>query len=188
MNKLTKGQHLQLAYRNYMHQFAPYLQFAITLTLKQTAKIDCSNQFRYWHKLDDERLQNTIRRFTALLTWALFGNQSKHKNKKENAKPLIITVVEGKNTIKHLHLHLAIGNIPQKHISNIQKIISQAWAGCDFANEEIDVQSIYESKGWLGYITKEVGYTDNDALDIVSSTIPPFIQQSICTESRLLTA
>jgi hypothetical protein len=42
--------------------------------------------------------------------------------------------------------------------------------------------------GWLGYITKQVGYTDNDALDIVCSTIPPFIQSSICTESRLQAA
>jgi aspartate ammonia-lyase len=85
-------------------------------------------------------------------------------------------------------LHLAIGNIPATHIDNIEQHIQAAFSRCDFANKQLCVKHVSNSAGWLGYITKQVGYTDNDALDIVSSTIPASIQQSICTESRLLTA
>mgnify|MGYP000365260856 CR=1 FL=1 len=109
------------------------------------------------------------------------------KNKKDWAKPLVIAVVEGRNTHKLTHLHLAIGNIPTTHLGNISQHIQAAFQRCDFANKQLCVKHVTSGIGWLGYITKEVGYTDNDALDIVSSTIPPFIQSSICAESRLLT-
>ena len=186
MNELTEGQKLQMAYRRLINPYSKHLQFAVTLTLKQTAKIKCNENLNYRKKLNDETLQSTIKRFTKLLTWALFGNQSRHKNKRENSKPLIITVVEGRNTQKLLHLHLAIGNIPSNHLPNIKKIIERAWAKCDFANKQIEVAEIFNSQGWIGYITKQVGFTDNDVWDVCSSTIPRFIEQSICTESRLL--
>jgi hypothetical protein len=179
MNKLTEGQRIQNAYRNLINQFSQYLQIAVTLTLKQTANIKCNENFNYRKNLNDETLQSTIKRFTALLTWELYGNQSRHKNKRENSKPLIITVVEGRNTQKLVHLHLAIGNIPLKHLPNIEKIIEIAWTRCDFANEQIEVVELFNSQGWLGYITKQVGYTDNEAWDVCSSTIPQFIELSI---------
>ena len=98
----------------------------------------------------------------------------------------MIAVVEGRNTHKLTHLHLAIGNIPATHLNNIAIHTQNAFKRCDFANKQICVKHVSNGSGWLGYITKEVGYTDNDALDVVNSTIPQFIQQSICTESRLL--
>jgi hypothetical protein len=138
--------------------------------------------------LDEDKLRSTIRFFTAQLTNELYGNKSKHKNKQDWAKPLVIAVVEGRNTHKLTHLHMALGNIPTTHIGNIAHHTQAAFQRCDFANKQLCVKHVDSGIGWLGYITKEVGYTDNDALDIVTSTIPPFIQSSICTESRLLTA
>ena len=186
MNNLTRGKKIQLAYRNLINPYSKHLQFAVTLTLKQAAKIKCNENLNYYLHINEETLQSTIKRFTALLTWALYGNQSRHKNKRDNSKPLIITVVEGRNTQKLLHLHLALGNIPLEHLPNIEKIIESTWARCDFANKQIKVVEIFNSQGWLEYITKQVGYTDNDAWDVCSSTIPQFIEQSMCTESRLL--
>jgi hypothetical protein len=195
MQQLSKGQLLQQAYRNHIAPYSKHVQCAVTLTLKQSAKIRVrrfSNYgddfYEFWESLDDEKLHSTIRFFTANLTNELFGNQSKHKNKKAWAKPLVISVVEGRNTNKQTHLHLAIGNIPKEKLGNIQNHIESAFQRCDFANKQLCVKHVTSGIGWLGYITKEVGYTDNDALDIVSSTIPPFIQSSICTESRLLAA
>ena len=195
MQQLTTGQLLQLAYRKHIAPYSNYVQCAVTLTLKQSALIrvrrfknygDEYYEFRAY--LDADTLRSTIRFFTAELTNELYGNLAKHKNKQDWALPLVITVVEGRNTHKLTHLHLAIGNIPNTHIGNIAHHIQEAFKRCDFANKQLCVKHITNGNGWLGYITKEVGYTDNDALDIVSSTIPPFIQQSICTESRLLAA
>lgn len=195
MQKLTRGQKLQLAYRQHMAPYSQYVQCAVTLTLKQSAVIrvrrfenygDESYEFRA--HLDEDKLRSTIRFFTAQLTNQLYGNLAKHKNKQHWARPLVIAVVEGRNTHKLVHLHMAIGNIPSTHIGSIAQHTQAAFERCDFANKQLCVKHVTSGMGWLGYITKQVGYTDNDALDIASSTIPPFIQTSICTESRLLTA
>ena len=103
-------------------------------------------------------------------------------------KPLVISVVEGRTTHKLTHLHMAIGNIPIAHLGNITNHTQAAFESCDFANKQLWVEHVKNCRAWLGYITKEVGYTDNDALNIISNTIPPFIRSSICTESRLLAA
>ena len=191
MHQLTNGQKLQQAYRQYIELYSSYVQFAVTLTLKQSALIRVkrfqnygSDVYEFRDYLDDDKLRSTIRYFTAQLTSEIYGNKSKHENKQQWAVPLVIAVVEGRNTHKLTHLHLAIGNIPATHTENIDQHIQVAFERCDFANKQLCVKAVTNSSGWLGYITKEVGYTDNDALDIVCSTIPPFIQQSICTEGR----
>ena len=195
MKQLTNGQLLQQAYRQHIAPYAQYVQTAVTLTLKSSALIrvrrfenygDECYEFRAY--LDEDKLRSTLKFFTAQLTNELYGNLAKHKNKQAWAKPLVIAVVEGRNTHKLTHLHMAIGNIPKTHIHNIAHHTQAAFQRCDFANKQLCVKPGTCGMVWLGYITKQVGYTDNDALDIVSSTIPPFIQSSICTESRLLTA
>jgi len=192
MQQLTNGQRLQQAYRQHIAPYSQFVQTAVTLTLKQSALIrvrrftnygDECYEFREY--LNEDKLRSTIRYFTAQLTNELYGNLAKHKNKQHWAKPLVIAAVEGRNTHKLTHLHMAIGNIPSTHIGNIAQHTQAAFARCDFANQQLCVKPVSSGAGWLGYITKQVGYTDNDALDIVSSTIPPFIQSSICTESRL---
>lgn len=195
MNSLTSGQKLQQAYREHIEPYSLWVQVAVTLTLKTTAKIRVKRfsnygeeYYEFLEHLDEEKLHSRITYFTALLRHELFGNLVKHKNKRNWAQPLVIVATEGRNTHKRTHLHLAIGNIPTDKLSNIEAIICSIWQRCDFAHKEVCVKHVTCSNGWLGYITKEVGYTNNDALDVVSSTIPQFIQQRICTESRLLTA
>ena len=195
MQQLSTGQQLQQAYRQHIAPYSNFVQCAVTLTLKQSALVRVrrfanygDDYYEFRASLDEDTLRSTIRYFTAQLTNELYGNLAKHKNKQHWAKPLVIVVVEGRNTLKRTHLHMAIGNIPSTHIGNIAHHTQAAFARCDFANKQLCVKPVTSGMGWLGYITKQVGYTDNDALDIVSSTIPPFIQSSICTESRLLTA
>jgi hypothetical protein len=188
MQQLTSGQRLQLAYRQYLEPYSPYIQFAVTLTLKQTAKISVKrfdnygdDRFEYWQHLDDSKLDSTIKHFTKKLTNAVYGNHSKHKNKQHWARPLVIAAVEGKKNHKRTHLHLAIGNIPSTHLGNFAHHAQAAFERCDFAHKHMCVKPVHDSFGWLGYITKEVGYSNLDALDVVSSSIPPYIQQRICT-------
>jgi hypothetical protein len=186
MNQLTSGQKLQQAYRKHIEPYSLWVQVAVTLTLKTTAKIrvkrfdnygdDC---YEFLENLDEDKIHSRITYFTALLRHELFGNLAKHKNKQHWAQPLVIVAIEGKNTHKRTHLHLAIGNIPTEKLGTIEETIKRIWQRCDFAHKEVCVKNVTCGNGWLGYITKEVGYTDNDALDIVSSIIPQFIQQRI---------
>lgn len=185
MEERTASQKLQSAYRQCIAPYASHLQIAVTLTLKQGAKIkvprfenDSSDHYAYWVKLNDDVLNSTIKYFTALLTAALYGNASKHKNKAAWARPLVLVAVEGRKSDKRTHLHLAIGNIPEAKMDTIEDVILAAWKRCDFGYKRNEVKPLTNAYGWLSYMTKEVGYTDDDALDIVASSIPPFIHHS----------
>lgn len=127
-------------------------------------------------KLDEDTLNSTIRRFNARLTHHLYGNAAKHKNKQDWARPLLFIVVEGRNTHKLQHIHAAIGNIPAKMQESIGEIINKSWRECEFANEQTCIKNVYDAGGWVSYITKEIGYTDNDALQLVHTMIPANIK------------
>ena len=193
MHTTSQRIQLQRSYQSFLQPYQPFFQFALTLTLKQRAKVktkrvDGSDEyFERWVGLSDETLDSTIKRFNARLTHALYGNQAKHKNKRDWARPLLITATEGKCSTKRTHLHCALGNVPQHCMPRINQIVALAWSECDFGYKEIDVQVIYSAAGWRDYMTKEIGYVNNDALDITHAFIPQIIQQSICTESRLQT-
>lgn len=186
MEEQSNGQKLQQAYRKHIEPFSLWLQVAVTLTLKTTTKIRVKrftnygdDYFEFVEHLDDDKIHSRINYFSALLRHELFGNKAKHKNKQQWAQPLVIAAIEGRNTHKRTHLHLAIGNIPTEKLGDIEATINRIWERCDFANEQVCVKPITSGNGWLGYITKEVGYTNNDALDVVCSSIPPFILQRI---------
>jgi len=194
-SQLSQGQRLQQAYRHYIEPYSKHLQFAVTLTIKTSDTISVNRfenygdeQYKFTVALDDEKLDSLITYFMALLRHQLYGNKAKHKNKQDWATPLVIAAIEGRTTNKRTHLHLAVGNIPADKLECFEQIVTDTWERCDFAYRETCTKAITDGNGWLSYITKEVGYTNNDALDIVRSTIPPFIQKSICTESRLLAA
>ena len=187
------GNRLQTGYRDLAHRYGPHLTHAATLTLKKYARIrvrrfenDSNDIYEFGATLNDDKLRSTIRHFEDRLTHYLYGNNAKHKNKKHWAKPLLLVAVEGRHTHKRTHLHVALGNIPTGKLAGIDKLIKLAWHDCDFANKEVCVKPLTDNYGWLDYITKEVGYTDNDALAIEHTSIPEIIQKSICTEGRLL--
>jgi capsular polysaccharide transport system permease protein len=69
----------------------------------------------------------------------------------------------------------------QKSLSGKAADYQRLALDADFANKQLCVKHVSSGIGWLGYITKEVGYSNWDALDVVSSCIPTYIQQRICT-------
>ena len=193
MEEVRFGSALQNGVREFAYRFAPNLQVAATLTLKTTALIKVprfenydGGKYEFLKKLNDEIRNSTIRRFEKRLTQHLYGNQAKHKNNKHWAKPLILVAVEGLNTHKRPHLHIAVGNIPEDKLARIDEIITKAWHDCDFGNDMTCIKPLSDSYGWLDYMTKEVGYTDNDAFSVEHTCIPGIITERICTESRLL--
>lgn len=162
--------------------YAEHFEYAVTLTLKQSIRFYPQNaSFPVVQTLNDEVLNSTIRYFSANLTRLLYGNLAKHKNKQHFAKPLIIVAVEGLHSYKLEHLHIGLGNVPDAKKSNINLIVRNAWEQCDFANKQVKVVPIYNAQGWGAYITKEIGRQNDDALNIVASTIPKFIQSAFAT-------
>lgn len=171
---------LQQSYRQFIAPYAKHVTHAITLTLKLRATVRINENYKYSAALDEDKINSTLRRFTARLTALLYGNHAKHRNKQAWAKPLVIAAVEGlRHQHKRPHVHIALGNVPADRLSRINEIITQAWLDCDFGYQEMKIKPLQDEYGWVNYITKEVGYANNDALNIVSSTIPQFINSRI---------
>ena len=165
---------LQQANQNLLAPYADHFEYAVTLTVKSYAWIHTEYlpTLGQGFALTDDILNSTMRYFTANLTRFLYGNDAKKIHKQHYAKPLLFFVVEGVNSDKREHLHIALGNVPEHKKANIKQIIKQAWAQCDFAFQQIRVEPIYDAQGWADYITKEIGFENNDALYIVDSVIP----------------
>jgi hypothetical protein len=177
---------LRDAYRDHLAQFSEHLQYALTLTLKQSAKITTpqpysDGSYERALRINDERLQKTLQYFGAVLTYSLYGNQARHKNKRDYAAPLLLFTTEGKHTHKRLHIHGALGNVPDEKTPAIESIVQSAWLQCDFAYKEVCIRPITNAGGWISYMTKETGISDGSNIEIISSTIPKFILDGICT-------
>lgn len=173
---------LRQANAEFLDRYASNFEFALTLTLKPYAKItfksvdDSDYSPTAIKALDEDTLASTIRYFTANLTQLLFGNAAKHKNKQDWAKPLLFFGVEGlKTDYKPTHIHAVLGNVPEHKKEHIRMIVEHAWHRCDFGNKHICVRPYY-STGWNSYITKEIGFINNDALRIVDCTIPNILK------------
>lgn len=177
---------LREGYRHFVYPYSEHLQGAITLTLKLSDQISTpylnglEGQYRRVVRLDDEKLDKTLRYFSVLLKASIYGNHSKHKNKRHWATPLLILTREGGgNSGQRLHLHGAIGNVPANKVAHLPDIVASAWAQCDFSNKQVCVKPINDAAGWLNYITKQVRLKNEDLLDLKTLNIPQFIQQRI---------
>ena len=166
---------LQNGYRELLGRYENHFEYAVTLTLKKSITITTTNEFGYVTKkrswLSKTKLCNTTRHFTATLTRYLFGNAAKNKSTRDTARPLLLFVVEGQNSDKRVHLHVALGNVPKHKKADIAQTIKDAWATCDFAYEQVDVKSIYYATGWTNYITKELSFENTEAVDIVNLSL-----------------
>ena len=165
---------LQQAHQDLLAPYYSYLEYAATLTIKPYATIHTEHllSLGQMFALNEDILKSTLRYFTANLTRYLYGNDAKKLHKQHYAKPLLFFVVEGVNSYKLEHLHIALGNVPDHKKADIEQLIKAAWAQCDFANQQVKVEPIYNAAGWTSYITKEIGFENNDALYIVDCVIP----------------
>jgi hypothetical protein len=181
----NKGQLLQEAYRMHYEPYAKHFQYAVTLTLKlrETIKTPIFDNYDagYYTRmvsLNDEILSSRAKYFLVLLNKEIFRNKRKREKYKNSAKLLAIVAEEGRTNGKRPHLHIALGNLPFYELEAMTAIIKKTWQRCDFAYKEINVQSITSGAGWLGYLTKEVGYCNNDVLNVTDSYIPTFLKEN----------
>ena len=138
--------------------------------------------YKFRCRLNEDKIRSSIRYFTKRINHYCFGNKTKHKNSKDEAKLLILFFVEGDGLMVHKHIHLAIGNVPEELREDIEQVISGIWKECDFSNIQKDVRPTYDAQGWLNYDVKEVETKKNtDVFQVVESCIPRSIENRVCT-------
>jgi hypothetical protein len=146
----------KVATRDWLRGIHADYPLALTLTLKQVIEVKNNNGI-YYTKIDKDECRQIAKRFTQKLNQQIFGNSAKRYGK--GLKYLI--VVEGERSCKNLHLHMAIGEIPE-HIkwSEIKELVANAKSKVAGIDKQFDVD--IADSGWMEYLTKELGKADTD--------------------------
>lgn len=129
---------------------------ALTLTLKQSIRVESGTGVCF-RKLAASDCEAIAKKFMQKLNKGIYGNAAVR-----NGKGLkCFAVVEGERSGKRLHLHFALGRLPD-HVkfNEIDGYIAKAKRLVEGIDEQhkLDIAD----SGWLEYITKEVGTKDTD--------------------------
>lgn len=143
--------------RTFLTSLSKQYPLALTLTLKQYAEVKNANGV-FYKKLDKEDIRRVAKHFTHKLNKQVFGSSAKRYGK--GLKYLV--VVEGERTHKQLHLHMAIGDLPNYVKWNeVDTLVRNAKLSIKDLDEQHKVEIAGDS-GWMEYITKELGKNDTD--------------------------
>lgn len=129
---------------------------ALTLTLKQVIKIKTPTGV-IRRRLTREHSEKIAQKFIEKLNGAVFGNFAKRHGKSLKYIP----VIEGERSNKNLHLHFAIGGLPETIMFNEFYIYVEK---AKYYTENVDEQYKIDiaDSGWLEYLSKETAKTHSD--------------------------
>lgn len=146
----------KVATRDWLRGIHKDYPLALTLTLKQVIEVKNNNGI-YYKKIDKDECRQIAKRFTQKLNQQIFGNSAKRYGK----GLIYLIVVEGERSCKNLHLHMAIGQIPEHiKLNAIDGLVKNAKAKVEGIDEQYKVDIV--DSGWMEYLTKELGKTDTD--------------------------
>lgn len=145
------------AARSWLCSKANEYPIALTLTLKQKV-MEYTLNGSYMRQLTKQDCERIARKFKQKLNREVFGKRAADKYGK-TLKYLV--VVEGERTNKHLHLHLALGGLPEYvRFNKVDALVKEAKCFVDEIDEQHKVD--IADSGWLEYITKELGTKDTN--------------------------
>jgi hypothetical protein len=129
---------------------------ALTLTIKQTFTV-VTPVGSHQHRLVRDDCDRIAKRFMQKLNRQAYGKAAERYSKSLR----YIFVVEGERSGKHLHLHVAIGNLPA-HVkfNQVGNLVSNAIQHVAELDEQYKVE--LTDSGWMEYISKELGAKDTD--------------------------
>ena len=80
--------------------------------------------------------------------------------------------MEGAKTHKRRHFHILLGNVPAAKLANLEMLVRDAWASTKWGMPRIEVKEIYDVDGASFYVSKEVGFYNEDAVLWEEASIP----------------
>lgn len=144
------------ATRTWLNSINKQYPLALTLTFKQCYEVKTEKGI-YYRQLDRDEIRRIVTHFQHKLNQQIFGSSAKRVGKGLN----YLAVLEGERTNKNLHVHMAIGGLPEYvEYKNVDKLVCNA----KLSVKELDKQHKVDivDSGWLEYITKELGSKDTD--------------------------
>jgi len=146
------------ATRSFFNQICTQYPVALTITFKQSLEI--KNDFgMYYKKLDEDDIKRIVEHFQHKLNRQAFGSSAKRYGKGFS----YIVVVEGKISNKNLHVHMAIGNLPEYvKFNEIDDMVRNAKVSVCELDKHHKVELAWDS-GWMTeYLIKELSRKNTD--------------------------
>ena len=182
--KATKEE-IQNSLINTLAPLYEHLRYAVTLTMKKVAVIaPKGTRIRYRAYLNESVARDQLRYFIKRLQHYAYGADAKRTSTKDKCIPIVIPAIDGggRSAIdrdKRMHLHLAIGNLPEMSLAEARAMILRAWKDCDFAYKENYVTDIYDVNGCIEYITKGLLFGDSNVIELDYVTYPKALFKEI---------
>lgn len=154
--EISTKQCVKTAAQVWLSSISQNYPIALTLTLKQQIAYK-SPKGAVRKRIDRNDCEKVAERFIRKLNQQVYGHAARRYGKGLK----YIVVVEGERTNKNLHLHMAIGGLPEHvRFNEFEKLVTQT----KIHVEHIDVQHKVDiaDSGWMTYITKECTKHDTD--------------------------
>ena len=175
-----RNEQLQTASALFIARFHPFLTHMVTLNLldtrtstyiKQTGWTKDAVQ-RNEFELTDTAATASLRYFIEVLNYALHGRRTRKARYRDVCRILAIPVYEGTRNNKRRHFHILLGNVPQEKLGDLEKLVADAWAATKWGMPGVDVRELHDADGAAYYLSKEVGYYNEDAVLWQQASIP----------------
>ena len=135
----------------WMTKFDGRMQLAVTLTFKDYVRPFRPDGSQGFQGLTPDLAWKTHNQFVARVNEALFGHAARRYDKTIICLPML----HGESTDKRLHLHCAIGDIPNHALAKFEGIARNAWKATMFGWDQVHFQW-YRDEGWLRYMNHEL--------------------------------
>lgn len=147
MPSISYKKSVQVAIRDWLGNGRWSNPFAVTLNLKQAAKIETDRGPSYV-RLNEHYAAKNLRFFINKVTKHYHGNAGRRFGKRLP----IIPVLEGGNGHR-LHYHLMLDLPETARIEEVYPFFAATWMRTDWGYGQVNIQQSPDG-GWLNYITK----------------------------------
>lgn len=174
-----RNEELQRASQRFLERYAQFASHMLTLTMRDHIPVSstrkrgltATNCGNGWD-ISEHAARDAVRYFIARLNYKIFGRRSEKLATKSKCRIIAIPIIEGLRSYKRTHVHILIGNIPATKLAQLEEIIAETWKRCSVAMPDMKLDPLHDAEGAAFYLTKEVGYVNNDAIDWNIASIP----------------
>lgn len=160
--------------RAHLNSLQIEIQYCVTITLKQHREMFDINGGKYIQKLDTDEAGRVAERFMIRLNERVL----KRRYLIHRESLFFLPVLETGSKSGRLHLHIAIGNVPESiHWFDMKKPIHKALDGLDWKDSKIYIDPFPDEKAIVSYLTKTIN--NNSDMILLNRTPENMLKRSI---------
>ena len=155
----------------------------LTLTMRDQISISPTRQRNspaFGHSggwnLSEHAAREAVRYFITSLNYQMYGRRTQKEATKMKCRIIAIPIIEGLKSYKRTHVHILLGNVPEDKLDFLEKMISETWSKCSIAMPGLKLDLLHDAEGAAFYLTKEIGYINDDAIDWNIASIPAVLR------------